>query len=419
MPFLSIHYYKLIQPIKVFFSLVFHIILVLLREFWWLLLFLFCLKILLNLSQSYKKKVEKKKKEIKDWVVLEIKVNREILQTPKAMEQVFAGLHSMKKGKISLEILSSKKEINFIVRLPKEYRKLLESQLYAQYPEIDITEIYDYFSFFPPFLPNKDFNLFGSEIIFTKADCYPIKTYPLFEEPKEEKRIDPLANLIEAASQLQASEYLLLQIIIEPLNSEKSKKWVETGRKEINKLLGIKEPKTITWHDWVHAFIKNLLLGLFTAPVWPESKKEEKGTTSLSPGDREKIEKIEAKIAKLGFETSIRFLYFGPKEIYDETSSLAIPAYFKQFSTENLNAFKINEEATTEVKTNLFKNRRTILKKINFYQACKNRAPAQKTIVLNTEELASIYHFPVLKVKAPALVRSLSRKGEAPSNLPI
>jgi hypothetical protein len=38
---------------------------------------------------------------------------------------------------------------------------------------------------------------------------------------------------------------------------------------------------------------------------------------------------------------------------------------------------------------------------------------------LNTEELASIYHFPVLKVKAPALIRSLSRKGEAPPNLPV
>lgn len=55
---------------------------------------------------------------------------------------------------------------------------------------------------------------------------------------------------------------------------------------------------------------------------------------------------------------------------------------------------------------------------MNFYQKCKNRQKAETTIILNTEELASIYHFPVVKVKAPALVRTLSRKSEPPPNLP-
>ena len=390
-----------------------------LLEFWWVVFLIILGKIFINLYCSYRKKLEKKKKEIKDWVVLEVKINREILQTPKAMEQVFSGLHSMEKGNISLEILGLKKEINFLIRLPKEYRKLFESQLYAQYPEVDIKEVYDYFSTFPPFLPNKDFDLYGSEIIFKNADHFPIRTYPLFEEVKEEKRIDPLANLIESASQLQSSEYLILQMIISPLTSEKEKKWIEDGQKEINKLLGKKEEK-VGWQDWIGSFIRNLITAFYTLPVWPGEKKEEKLVSSpLSSGDKEKIERIEQKISKLGFKVSIRFIYISPRSIYDETNSLAFPAYFKQFNTENLNAFKINNLASTKIKSKLFKTRRTFVKKLNFYQKFKKREEIKKTIILNTEELASIYHFPVLKVKAPALIRSLSRKGEAPPNLPI
>ena len=390
-----------------------------LLEFWWVIFLIIFGKIFINLYRSHRKKLEKKKKEIGDWVVLEVKINREILQTPKAMEQVFAGLHSIEKGNISLEILGFKKEINFLIRLPRKYRKLFESQLYAQYPEVDIKEVYDYFSTFPPFLPNKDFDLYGSEIIFKNANHFPIRTYPLFEEVKEEKRIDPLASLIESASQLQSSEYLILQIIILPLVSEKEKKWIEDGQKEINKLLRKKEEK-IGWRDWIGSFIRNLITAFYTPPVWPGETKEEKPVSSaLSSGDKEKIERIEQKISKLGFEVSIRFIYISPRSIYDETNSLAFPAYFKQFNTENLNAFKINDLVSTEIKSKLFKTRRTFLKKLNFYQKFRKREEIKETIILNTEELASIYHFPVLKVKAPALIRSLSRKSEAPPNLPV
>jgi len=389
-------------------------------NFWWLIVVIILGKLFFNYYQNYKKKVEKKKKEASDWVVLEIKINREILQTPKAMEQVFAGLHSIKKGNIALEIMGLKKEIIFFVRLPREYRKLFEAQLYAQYPEVDIKEVYDYFSTFPPFLPNKDFDLYGSELILAKPNYYPIRTYPFFEEPKEEKRIDPLANLIEAAGQLQASEYLILQIVLKPLEADKEKKWIEDGTKEVNKLLGKKEKKITTWQDWFNSFIRNFITAIYTIPIWPGEGSEEKaGQITTSSGDREKAEQIEAKISKLGFEVSIRFIYIGAKTIYDDTTSLSIPAYFKQFNSENLNSFKINDKASTELKTWLLKTRRTFLKKLNFYQLFKEREEAQETIILNTEELASIYHFPVLKVKAPALIRSLSRKGEAPPNLPI
>ncbi|MGC8944440.1 MAG: hypothetical protein ACP5J8_02145 [Minisyncoccia bacterium] len=394
-------------------------ILLFLKQLWWLILFIILLRTFIKLYKAYKEKEEKKKKEIKEWITLSIKINREITQTPKAIEQVFAGLHTLTDGYISLEIIGQRKELTFLVRLPKKYRKVFESQFYAQYPYLEIQEVYDYAESFPPVLPNKDYDLYGAEIVLSKDDFLPIKTYPYFEENKEEKRIDPIANLIEATSQLQLMEYLMLQIIIKPFDTDKTKKWQENGQKYLNKLLGKKESKKITFHDWITAFVVNLFRAFYTPPVWPEAKKEEGGVVNLTPIDREVIEKVYNKLSKLCFETTIRFMYLSPPSIFDETASLAIPAYFKQFNIENLNSFKVDSDSITKVKTKLFSKRRTILKKYNFYQKFLNRALRSKPIILNTEELATIYHFPLVKVEASSLLRGLSRKGEPPPNLPI
>jgi len=386
--------------------------------FWWLIIFLILGKIFFDLRKRYLEKQRRKKEEIKEWVTLAVKINREILQTPKAMEQVFAGLHSLKDSSVSLEIFGQKKEVYFIARLPKRYKKIFESQIYAQYPELEIKEIEDYLAIFPPNLPNKFFDLWGGEIIFENQGCFPVQTYQFFEAAREEKRIDPLANLIEGISHLQEKEWLALQIIIKPLDS---KKWVESGKKEIDKMLGKKEPAKITWQDWTSAFFKNLAFSIFTPPVWPEEKKEEKSASSsvFSSGSKEIIEKIEQKISKLGFEATIRYLYIASPEVYDEINSLSVAAYFNQFNIKNLNSFRINENSLPEVKSKLFNKKRTFLKKIDFYQNFLSRQPGKETIILNTEELATIYHFPALKVKAPALIRILSKKGEPPTDLPI
>ena len=39
--------------------------------------------------------------------------------------------------------------------------------------------------------------------------------------------------------------------------------------------------------------------------------------------------------------------------------------------------------------------------------------------ILNTEELATVYHFPVMTVKTPFVKRTESKKSEPPVSLPI
>ncbi len=389
------------------------------REFWWLLALIILGKFFIDLNKKYKEKKEKEKEEIKDWVTLQVKINREILQTPKAMEQVFNGFHVIEKGHICLELVGMDRELYFIVRVPKEYKNLIESQFYAQYPEIEIEEIDDYFLRLPAHLPNKDFDLWGTEIILEKENYYPIKTYSYFEELKEEKRIDPISSFAESIAKLQKSEWFILEILIKPLSDKDEEKFINEGKKQTNTMLGKKEEK-ITWLDWIGAFFRNLLVGLFEPLVWP-TKEEKKNEPSivLSSGEKDVIKSIENKIKQLSFNTSIRLLYISPKKIFNESNISAFMAFLKQFNSKNLNGFKINKDASTILKTRFLQNRRLFLKKMDLYQSCLKRARTQDPIILNTEELATVYHFPALKVVTPTLTRVLSKKGEPPTGLPV
>jgi len=393
------------------------------REFWWLLSLALLGAFFINLDRRYKEKKEKekeKKEEIKDWITLQIKINREILQTPKAIEQVFNGFHVIEKGYICLELVGMDRELYFIIRTPKQYKNLVESQFYAQYPEIEIKEIDDYFLGLPARLPNKDFDLWGTEIILEKENYYPIKTYSYFEEPKEEKRIDPISSFAESIVKLQKYERFILEIMIKPLSDKEEEKFINNGKEKINSILGKKEDKKITWQDWVGSFFKNLLIGLVEPPVWP-TKEEKKDAPSsvLSSGQKDIIKSIENKIKQLSFNTSIRLVYVSPKMIFDESNVSAFMAFLNQFNSKDLNAFKINKNASTVLKTRFLQNRRLFLKKMNFYQNCLERKKTKDDTILNTEELATIYHFPALKVSTPSLIRVLSKKGEPPAGLPV
>jgi hypothetical protein len=91
----------------------------------------------------------------------------------------------------------------------------------------------------------------------------------------------------------------------------------------------------------------------------------------------------------------------------------------QQFSTQNLNALKIYKPSSCSAQ-HPFKPQKEFLKKRLLYVAYRLRIfnPGIKSI-LNTEELATIYHFPIMTVETPFLRRIEAKKGEPPINLPI
>jgi len=385
------------------------------------------------------------------WLMFEIKVPKEILKSPKAMEQVFSGLiasysfglTSVDKyidGKveswISLEMMGHAGGVRFYIYAPSNLRNLIESAIYAQYPDTEINPTEDYTELFSPVLPNKIYDIWGTDFILAREDYYPIKTYPFFEEAQEEKRLDPIAAIAEVMSNLKEDEMIWLQVLISPTGEPNGNYWQKEGQEKIEEIAGrsaagktAKEGDS-TLFDW----IKNLFWAPVEYPAWPHAGEKSAAASPkfLHPAEQEMIKAISNKISKFGFETIIRFVYVDKRTSFTRANVSAVLGAFQQFRTQNLNALKPNKPTMTlksgwlakfvpgYKQLNEFSRKRRIFEAYRTRRFGKyNKARPEKFPILNTEELATIYHFPAMMVGAPGLHKIESKKGGPPPDLPI
>lgn len=203
-----------------------------------------------------------------DWMMLEIKLPREILKSPYATEVAIASLlqgggigtwhHRQIKGSLpifaSLEIASIEGIVHFYVRAQRRFKSLIESNFYAQYPGIEIVEAEDYTSMIKYDHLTKDVGIWGAtfRLVETwvpwdektgekmkkggtdykmRADFLPLKTYVdygLDKNPDEEYIIDPLAPLIEMMGSIGKGEHFWYQVILQDeavYDNKKFPKW--------------------------------------------------------------------------------------------------------------------------------------------------------------------------------------------------
>lgn len=376
------------------------------------------------------------------WITLELRIPKENLKTPKAMEQVFSAVHSIYsrkikghdkliKGKVqywmSFEIVGHDGGVYFFIKTPADYKNLIESAIFSQYTDAEISEVEDYTTFYPSVLPNQTYNIWGTDFILAKDDPYPIRTYPYFEEKEEERRLDPVSNITEAMSKLKSDEAIWLQFLIRPIGEEVSD-FKEKGQEIIDKMMGREKGEAkgggiASFYQWVG----NILFAPVEPPKWDGEKKEEtkKEVSRLTDGERDIIKAIENKMSKLAFDTIIRFVYIDKADAFTRANIAAVTGAFKQFSTENLNALKPNGDVTT-IKSgwlaefwSTYKKKSEYSKKRKLIFNYNFRIMIPKTSVLCVEELATLYHVPTTMVGAPKLRRLEAKKGEPPSELPI
>ena len=148
---------------------------------------------------------------------------------------------------------------------------------------------------------------------------------------------------------------------------------------------------------------------------------------NLKPRQKKQVEEIQEKVGKLGFAVKIRYLYIAKKEMMNKNKvAYGFTGYMKQFNFNDLNSYKPDTGdggTITKVQYDrIFGNYRVNLRKNKLMTAYRLRSDARGRLphILNTEELASIWHFPVeASVKAPLVQKAPGRKAEPPSSLPV
>ncbi len=154
-----------------------------------------------------------------------------------------------------------------------------------------------------------------------------------------------------------------------------------------------------------------------------KNNKEEKFPRFLmTPNDKEMADAIHLKISKIAFEATLRFVYIERRGATADTGHVnSIHGFIRQFNTQNLNQLKPYTATSTAGYTvkGMFKKTRIRAKKHYLYENYRHFAPMHHESILNIEELASVYHFPLAVVSTTELEKVESRKGSPPTSLPI
>lgn len=406
----------------------------------WFLVFPFVLFFLFKLL--WMKYIRRKYQHSTKWMLLEIIPPREIEKSPKLMESIFAGMAGVIKSLnpietyiqgmlpdyFSLEMVGSEGSVHFYIRTLVNYRNLLEAHFYAQYPDVEIIEVPDYVDAIPVTIPNKDWDLWGTEFEFVKPDVFPIRTYPYFDEDVTGKMIDPLAGLTEVMSKTGPGQHLWLQYLINPRGDEQ--KWVkEYGKKIVDELTGkTPEEKIGVLRRIGHDFFEigaNLHKGLLAQEieyVGLESEKKELGPLEfrLTPGEKDVLKAVESNMSKQQFQTKMRFIYVGRREGFDKSFVSSFIGGIKQFNDMSLNSFKPNNDTKTSVYSLFAKERLRFRQRlIHMHYRDRDWDDGDDTFYLSTEELATVFHLPDMAVMTPTMARVSAKRGGAPANLPI
>ncbi len=388
-----------------------------------------------------------------DFALLEIIPPREVLRSPKGMELFFSnalyhfshkgGLEEYWQGAVwfwySLEIVSIEGQVHFYIRTPTRTKDLIETQMYAQYPQSQVKVVEDYTLAVSEISEESGWNLWGCEFKLLKPEAFPIKTYTAFgldKDPKEEYKVDPISSIIELFGSIGKGEQMWTQIVVTPSKKKYHKKgtlfghidWVEQAELDIREKL---------------AEFTNTRARLDGTP-----SKEIRAPAFLDS----LIKDATMKLAKLGFDTGVRIAYVAKKEVFPfgtrNNNSRNIRLIFRQYESPLSNGFdRINSTQGDQYSSIFVASKKTIdLFKRRHLHAYREREffhlPMRhhifnihtvfwpfsiwfkpyfhpETFVLNTEELATMWHFPGQMLKVPTLERIESKEASPPPNLPM
>jgi len=301
-----------------------------------------------------------------DSVLLQVAVHKNNEVKIDAMEQLFASLFAIKKGgwkqkysfqpNVSFEIVAKKEDIRFYIWTPKEFQDLVEKQIHGAYTDADIVEVQEYNIF------TEDGKVAYKAFQLAKDNYYPLKTF-------RELATDPLSSLTSALAKMGEGESAAIQILLTPVD--------------------------LLWQKSGSTFVSNI------------KKQESDPQKAKFSVPAKTLEAIENKVSKVGFETSVRVVVVSRDENSAKAHLANISSTFAQLSSDlnNLKSRTIRQKGAFiedfiyryQPMFHLWGNRRTIL---------------------NSEELATIYHFPNKQITTPHIHWVYAKTAPAPQEIP-
>lgn len=290
---------------------------------------------------------------------------------------------------ISVEYIAKGGKIFFYIGCPKRIQEIIEKNIQAQYADAQV-EVDKNYSIFP----KKPLPIAVKNLGLIKKFIFPIKTYKNLEE-------DPLNAISNSLSKLKDDELAGIQILIRPTSGM----WRVMAEKAAYNIQQGKVVMTSSGGGWVK--IVNTLFNFMHNLKDKEGQKNDnynpQNPYKQTPMQESQVKLLGEKAAKLGFEVQIRIVTVAETKIMAEQNLKEIVSSFSQFNAPDANGFY---PGTPKNKSDELAN--YIYRTFNHI----------KRWVLNTEELASIFHLPNRFTDTPNIDWLLAKRQAPPSNLP-
>ncbi len=285
----------------------------------------------------------------------------------------------------SLEIVADREgKINFFIAIPAHFQQYVEEQLQAQFPQAFLEEIPDYNIFSPTAV------IAGKMLTFKREYIFPIKTFKKFDS-------DPLNGITNALSKIEKGDGAAIQIVIKSAPG----RWHNLGIKLASKMQQGKKLEE-AMDEVTGGFFH--FIGGFIKAAKPKSESVQAEQYRLSPMEEEVVKGLEEKSSKAGVDANIRIIVACERA---EKAKMHLDSLINAFSQYSIyqfgNGFSPAEPALKRVVTDfIYRN-----------------YDSKRSMVFNTEELASLYHFPIPLVNETPTIRWLdAKKAPAPLNMP-
>jgi len=285
---------------------------------------------------------------------------------------------------IALEIIASKGVVNYYAAVPVALVSVVEQAITSAYPSARLEEVEEHNVFNEM---GRISGTVGGELVLKKDFANPIATF-------QESKRDSMQSILNSLANLTKEDGAGIQILLRPAYDGWIKRALGVAskkKKDKGKKSGV---SSLNWQGVAGA--------LWKPPEVKETKSEDK---QLSAIEQAAVDAIEDKTRNPGYEVLIRLVASSNTSARSQTILRNMVASFALFDAPGRNGFKFVPAKVIDQFVTAFIFR--------FFP------PEVNQNILNSVELATIFHFPDQRnTPTSQLQRQASKQVDGPANLP-
>ena len=332
----------------------------------------------------------------------------------------------------SFEIVSKGGLVHFYVNVPERAREAFLSALHAFFPGVEINEVGEY-----AFDVNTDEKIHDSYLVqwkFKENNILPIKTYIEYQLEKQSNigtqesgtfsrqknlLIDPIAPLFEYLGSIRGNEQIWIQYVFT------KEKYPSAPKDYSNNPFDKKYWERVNLKENIEKELQEI----------DKSKKEaeEKEEIFILKPSQERLKNVGSRILdKSQFEVGVRMIHIAGKGKYDNkiinqlqsifrltdtadnkltSTAIKLKSSIKDITRQSLSSKEFSLSSDLTLNMQMYRDRM-------FWQTPEGLPYSPPTMIMSSETLATICHFPTHIIQTPTVRRTLSKSIEPPQNLP-